>query len=91
MYRVFILHADVQTILSADTSISRQVEGRLFSDHLINESVSVKPLNVIETSIMLCSVSYDSCESISNQPARSERPIDTNKKVKFTYRSFQLL
>jgi hypothetical protein len=49
--------------------ISRQTEGHSFGDHLIIESVSVTPSSVIEASIVLCSVSYDSSESMSNQPA----------------------
>jgi hypothetical protein len=48
---------DVQHILLADTGISRQTEGQSFGDHLISESVSVTPSNVIEASIALCSVS----------------------------------
>jgi hypothetical protein len=48
---------DVHNILSADTGISWQTEGHSFSDYLISESVSVTPLIVTETSIMLCSVS----------------------------------
>jgi hypothetical protein len=58
---------DVQNILSADTCISQQTEGHSFGDHLISESVRVTPLSVIEASIVLCRVCYDSCESMSNQ------------------------
>jgi hypothetical protein len=48
---------DVQNILSADIGISRQTEGYSFGDHLISETVSVKPSSVIEASTVLCSVS----------------------------------
>jgi hypothetical protein len=44
-------------ILSADAGITRQTEGHSFGDHLISESVSVTSSNVIEASVMLCSVS----------------------------------
>jgi hypothetical protein len=47
---------DVQNILSADTSISRQTEVHSFGDHLISESVSVTPSIVIEAPLysVLC-------------------------------------
>jgi hypothetical protein len=48
---------DVQNIVSADTGIPRQTEGHSFGDHLRSESVRVTPSSVIETSILLCSVS----------------------------------
>jgi hypothetical protein len=48
---------DVQNILSADIGISRKIESRSFSDHLMSGSVSVTPSSVIEASIVLCSVS----------------------------------
>jgi hypothetical protein len=48
---------EVQNILSADTSISRQTEGHSIGDHLSSESVSVTLSSVIEASIVLCSVS----------------------------------
>jgi hypothetical protein len=57
-----------QNILSADTATSWQTEGNSFGDHLISDSLSVMPTSVIEASIVLCL--YDSCESVSNQPAR---------------------
>jgi hypothetical protein len=53
----FIGLLDAQNILSADTGISGQTEGHLFGDHLINGSVSVTPLSVIEVSLVLCPVS----------------------------------
>jgi hypothetical protein len=58
---------DVQSILSADTGISRQTEGHSFGDHLSSESVRVTPSSLIK--LLLCSVLcvYDSCESMSNQ------------------------
>jgi hypothetical protein len=40
-----------------NTGIYRQTEVHSFGDHLISESVSVKPSSVTEASIMLCSVS----------------------------------
>jgi hypothetical protein len=37
--------------------MSRKTKVHSFGDHLISESLSVTPLSVIETSIVLCSVS----------------------------------
>jgi hypothetical protein len=48
---------NVQNILLSETGNSRQTEGHSFGDHLISNSVSVKPSSVIEASIVLCSVS----------------------------------
>jgi hypothetical protein len=48
---------DVRNILSADTPISRKTEGHSFGDRVSSESVRVMPLNVIEASVVLCSVS----------------------------------
>jgi hypothetical protein len=61
---------DVRNILSVDTGIFRQTEDHSFGDHLISGSVSATPSNVLEAYIVLCSVSYDSSESMSNQRAR---------------------
>jgi hypothetical protein len=44
---------DVQNILSVDTGISRKTKDHSLGDHLINESVTVTPLSVIEASIVL--------------------------------------
>jgi hypothetical protein len=52
-------------LIGRHCGVSRQTEGHSFCDHLISESVSVTPLNIIEASIVLCL--YDSCESMSNQ------------------------
>jgi hypothetical protein len=65
VHREGLLHA--QNILPADIGISRQTEGHSFGDNVISESVSVT--SAIEDSTVLCSVFYDSCESMSNQPA----------------------
>jgi hypothetical protein len=56
---------DLQNILLPDIRTSRQTEGHSFGDHLISESVRVTPSSVLEASIVRCSVSYDSCESMS--------------------------
>jgi hypothetical protein len=53
-----------ENIISADTDISQQIESHSFGDHLISGSVSVTRSSVIEASSL-----YDSCVSMSDQPA----------------------
>jgi hypothetical protein len=48
---------DVQYILSADTGISRQIEGHSVGDHLISDSIIITTSSVIQASIVLCSAS----------------------------------
>jgi hypothetical protein len=66
-YIIYSVHcagpSDVQNILPEDTGISHHTEGHSFGDHLSSESVWYK--------LLLCSglCLYDSCESMSNQPA----------------------
>jgi hypothetical protein len=59
---------EVENILLADTGISRQTEGHSFCESLSSESAIVTPSSVIEASIVLFCL-YNSCESMSNQPA----------------------
>jgi hypothetical protein len=56
-------------LIGRHCGISEKTVGHSFGDHLISESVSVTPSIVIEASIVPCSVSFDTCESMSNQPA----------------------
>jgi hypothetical protein len=65
---------EVQTILSADTGISRQTEGHSFGDHLSIESVHVTPSSMIEASTVLC---YVFITRVSQCPIRlrAEHPI----------------
>jgi hypothetical protein len=46
-----------ENLIGRHCGFSRQTEGHSFGDHLICESVSVKPSSVTVASIVLCSVS----------------------------------
>jgi hypothetical protein len=72
-YVHFAVLLDVQNILSADTGISRKTEGPSFGDHLISESVSVTPSNVIEASIVFCVVMTRVSQCTTS--LRPERPV----------------
>jgi hypothetical protein len=67
--------SDVQNILSADTGISRQIEGHSFGDHLFSESLNIMPSRVIDIRERTC---------FQNMESRPKMQLYSNRRQSLT-------